>query len=89
MMVGIPDTDQVSFNIDLFRRKEICLQSVRRQNGCVARAIDLVANGAIDVDPLATHHFPLDKTKVAFDLVADYADGVVKAIIHVPSLPKP
>jgi hypothetical protein len=30
-----------------------------------------------------THHFPLAETKQAFDLVADYRDGVVKAIVHV------
>lgn len=86
VMVGIQDTDRVSFKLDAMRRKELRLQNVRRQNDCMAPAIDLVARGAVDVDPLATHHFQLDETKAAFDLVADYADGVVKAIVHVSSL---
>jgi len=86
VMVGIPDTNRVSFKVDPFRRKEIRLQNVRRQNGCTSSAIDLVARGAVDVVPLVTHNFPLDETKAAFDLMADYEDEIVKAIIHVTPL---
>ena len=88
VLVGIPETDRVSFRMDSLRRKELRLQNVRRQNDCTKAAIDLVASGAVGVDLLATHHFDLDETKAAFDLVADYADGVVKAIIHVPNSPR-
>jgi len=42
-----------------------------------------VARGAVDLDPLATHHFPLAEAQAAFELVAGYRDGVVKAIIHL------
>jgi len=87
VLVGIPETDRVSFEIDSLRRKELRLLNVRRQNDCTKVAIDLVASGAVIVDPLATHHFTFDETKAAFDLVAEYADGVVKAIIHVPNPP--
>jgi L-iditol 2-dehydrogenase len=30
---------------------------------------------------MVTHRFPFEKTKEAFDLVADYHDGVMKAMI--------
>jgi len=83
LMIGIPEVDRVSFSIHTLRRKEIQLQSVRRQNQCMAPAIKLVASGAINLDQLVTHHFSLAETKQAFDLVADYRDGVVKAIVHV------
>jgi L-iditol 2-dehydrogenase len=83
LMIGIPEVDRVSFSIHTLRRKEIQLRSVRRQNQCMAPAIELVSNGAINIDQLVTHHFALAETKQAFDLVADYRDGVVKAIIHV------
>jgi L-iditol 2-dehydrogenase len=56
---------------------------VRRQNQCLAPAIEMVARGAVDLDPLATHHFPLAEAQAAFELVAGYRDGVVKAIIHL------
>ena len=87
VLVGIPESDRVSFRVDSMRRKELRLQNVRRQNDCTKAAIDLVASGAVIVDPLATHHFTLDETKAAFDHVADYADGIVKAIIHVANPP--
>jgi len=83
LMIGIPEVDRVSFSIHTLRRQEIRLQSVRRQNQCMAPAIELVSSGAIDVDQLVTHHFSFPETKKAFDLVADYRDGVVKAIVHV------
>ncbi|MBC8243948.1 MAG: alcohol dehydrogenase catalytic domain-containing protein [Verrucomicrobia bacterium] len=82
-LVGIPEGERIDFRTDALRRKELRLQNVRRQNDCTQAAIDLVASGAADVDPLATHHFGLEDSKAAFDLVADYSDGVVKAIIHV------
>jgi len=83
LMIGIPESDRVSFDVHNLRRKEIRLQNVRRQNRCVAAAIDLVSSGTIDVDQLVTHHFPLAESQRAFDLVADYRDGVVKAIVHI------
>jgi len=83
LLIGIPESDRVSFNIHNLRRKEIRLQNVRRQNRCVSTAIDLVSSGTIDVDQLVTHHFPLAESQRAFDLVADYREGVVKAIVHV------
>ncbi len=82
MLIGIPPTlERVSFLIDHLRRKEICIQNVRRQNHCVQTALDLINSGAMDVRVMATHHFPFRDTKAAFDLVAAYEDGVVKAMI--------
>ena len=83
LIVGIPEVDQIRFNIHTLRRKELTLQSVRRQNQCVAPAIELVANGKIDVDQLMTHRFTLKQTQTAFDLVAGYQDGVIKAMINL------
>ena len=34
------------------------------------------------VDFMRTHQFALEKTQDAFDLVVDYRDGVMKAIIE-------
>jgi hypothetical protein len=35
------------------------------------------------VRPLITHHFPLDRIGEAFELVAGYRDGVIKAIVEL------
>jgi L-iditol 2-dehydrogenase len=83
LIVGIPEVDRVSFNPHTVRRKEIHVANVRRQNHCMEPAIDLIARGKVQIDPLATHHFPLEQVQTAFDLVMDYRDGVVKAIINI------
>jgi len=83
LAIGIPELERVSFCPDVMRRKEIRLQNVRRQNECVQGAIDLISSGQADVMPMVTHHFDLDGSKEAFDMVADYRDGVVKAIVNV------
>lgn len=81
MIIGIPEFDHWSFSTDIIRRKELCFQNVRRQNECVQLTMDMIADGRINVKNLITHHFPFEKTKDAFDLVADYKDGVMKAMI--------
>lgn len=82
LLIGIPGAqNRVSFDINLLRRKEIRIQNVRRQNRCVQRAIDLIAEKAVDVDVMITHHLPFARTQEGFDRVADYRDGVVKAIV--------
>ena len=81
MVIGIPREERLSFSIDQGRRKEICIQNVRRQNECVQPALDLIRDGKAQVDFMVTHRFPFERTKEAFDLVAAYRDGVVKAMI--------
>ncbi|MHC4482973.1 MAG: alcohol dehydrogenase catalytic domain-containing protein [Planctomycetota bacterium] len=83
MMIGIPRVERISFIIEKGRRKEISFINVRRQNQCAQAAIDLVASGKINVDFMATHKFRLEQTQDAFDMVSDYRDGVVKALIEI------
>jgi L-iditol 2-dehydrogenase len=83
LLIGIPEVDRVSFNINLLRRNELRILNVRRQNECVEQAIELIASGRIDVRPLVTHHFRLEETARAFELVSARTDGVVKAIIRI------
>jgi L-iditol 2-dehydrogenase len=81
MLLGIPRFERISFMIDKIRRKEITIVNVRRQNGCTQTAIDLIADGKINVDFMITHRFRLEQTQQAFDMVAEYRDGVIKALI--------
>ena len=82
MIIGIPKFDRFSFPVDTLRRKEICIQNVRRQCDCVELALGMIENKDFDINFMATHHFKFDQTQEAFDLVADYRDGVLKAIIE-------
>ena len=81
MLIGIHESDHVSFPINHIRRKEITIINVRRQNRCTERAMELVAFGKASIDSFVTHRFKIEQAKEAFDLVADYRDGVVKAMI--------
>jgi L-iditol 2-dehydrogenase len=82
MIIGIPEFDHWTLPADVIRRKEIYLQNVRRQNNCVQQTLDMIARGIIDVDKMITHRFPFERTKEAFDMVAEYRDGVMKAMIE-------
>lgn len=83
LIVGIPDTNRVSFDIHKLRRKEIRIQNVRRQNNCTQAAIDQIENRQLNIDFMATHYLNLENTEEAFDTVAGYKNGVIKAMIQV------
>ena len=82
LLIGIPEFERWSFPSDDFRRKEIAVQNVRRQNECTHAVLDLITSKTLDVNPMITHHFPFEKTDEAFQLVAGYRDGVMKAMIN-------
>lgn len=81
VIIGIPEFERWSFPSDDFRRKEVCVQNVRRQNESTQIALDLISSHLVNVEPMVTHHFQIDQTDEAYDLVAEYRDGVIKAII--------
>ncbi len=83
VMVGIPPTDRLIFNIHEMRRKELTFKNVRRQRDCMQPIIEMLAAGQIDPCPMLTHRFPLEKITEAFELVARYRDGVVKAVLDI------
>jgi L-iditol 2-dehydrogenase len=81
IVIGIPEFDRWSMSVEKTRRKEISLQFIRRQVDCVEPALEMMKNGIISVENMVTHRFPFNKTKEAFDLVADYQDGAMKVMI--------
>jgi L-iditol 2-dehydrogenase len=83
VMVGIPETDQSSFAVHNARRKGLTFVSVRRQNECIDPLIDLIHEGRIKPDFMITHRFSLDKVAQAFELLADYRDGIIKAVVDM------
>lgn len=83
VLVGIPPEAQYIFNMDLMRRKELTIINVRRQNHCVEEAIELVVSGKIDIEKMVSHHFSLEETPKAFEIVEAYKDGAIKAMINL------
>jgi L-iditol 2-dehydrogenase len=82
-IVGIPETDHSSFAVHDARRKGLSFINVRRQNECIDPVIDLIDKGAIKPDFMITHRFSLDQTAKAFELLADYRDGIIKAMVDI------
>jgi L-iditol 2-dehydrogenase len=83
VLVGIPTADTIPFPVHDMRRNEITVVSIRRQAHCTAKALDELQRKHINLDALVTHRFRLDQIREAFELVAGYRDGVMKAMISV------
>jgi L-iditol 2-dehydrogenase len=81
VIAGIPEFSKWTLSVDDTRRREISIQFIRRQVGCVEDALEMMSSGKINVSKMVTHRFPFKDTKEAFDLVAHYHDGVMKAMI--------
>jgi len=81
VMVGIPPEDQLLLTHHVVRRKGLTIRIARRMKLTYPRAIALVERQMIDVRSLVTHRFPLEQGDRAFQLVAGYGDGVIKAVV--------
>ena len=79
--IGAPSEDFIAIDAHIARRKEIVIKMVRRFKGTYPRCIQQVASGNIVVKDMITHRFKLEDISKAFELVENYADGVMKAVI--------
>jgi len=83
MIIGIPEVDTITYEPHQMRRKELLIQNVRRSLHTTGTSIKLVEERLINLKPLITHYYPLEKISEAFELVSEYRDGVIKAIIQI------
>jgi threonine dehydrogenase-like Zn-dependent dehydrogenase len=83
MIVGIAETDRSSFALHDVRRKGLTFVNVRRQNECVDPVINLIDEGKLKPDFMITHRFSLDQAGKSFELLADYRDGIIKAMVDM------
>ncbi len=81
IVAGIPEFGNWSLNVENTRRRELSVHFIRRQVNCAETASEMMKNGTVNISNMVTHRFPFDRTKEAFDLVAGYRDGVMKAMI--------
>jgi L-iditol 2-dehydrogenase len=83
VVAGIPSDDTMTMTASTVRRKGLTIKLVRRMKHTYPRAIRLVQKGMVDVKSLVTHLFPLDRIADAFEMVVDYDDGVLRALIQI------
>ncbi len=82
MVIGIPEFEHWKIPVDMGRRKEIAIINIRRQNESLPETLQGLTDGRYDVSGMPTHHFPFSETQKAFDMVSEYRDGVMKAMIE-------
>jgi L-iditol 2-dehydrogenase len=71
VLAGIPGgDDRTSFSASIARRKGATLALVRRMKEVYPRAVRLVETGAVELQPLVTHRFSLDRVGDAFEVAA-------------------
>lgn len=83
VLAGIPADDTLTLNASTVRRKGLTIKVVRRMKHTYPRALRLVQSGQVDLKPLVTHLLPLEQVARAFDMVAGYQDGVLRAVIQL------
>ena len=82
VLVGIPTGNSFALDAALVRRKGLTIKMSRRMRHVYPRAIAMVQAGKVRFAPLVTHRFDLDGAPAAFELQADYRDGVVKSVVY-------
>lgn len=83
LLIGIPSEATTSLDLHTAMNREAALLTLKRSNRNDHAALDLLASGQIDASKLVTHRFPLGQADRAFQTVAEYADGVAKAVIEL------
>ena len=81
VLVGIPDGNSYTLDAAQARRRGLKIKFSRRMGHVYPRAIDLVAQGKVDVVSMVTNEFALDDAPKAFKLHAEGAPGVIKSLI--------
>ncbi len=83
VLCGIPSEDELHLKASLIRRKGLTIKMVRRMKHVYPRAILLVETGMIDVKPVVSHLVALENIQDAFEMVAGYEDGVIRAVVEM------
>ena len=81
IVIGIPSEDHYALRPSQLRRHELTLRFCHRQNDNYPEAISLVSEGKIQLDPLLTHRFPVERAQEAFDLAERKAEGAVRVAV--------
>jgi L-iditol 2-dehydrogenase len=88
LLFGVPRMESLTLDYETFfwkfpRVKAVC--SAQREPGqrSTVLALDLIANGELDVSPILTHTFPFEETLEAYELQNTYDEGAIKIVIEV------
>lgn len=81
-LVGIPTGDPFTMSAANARRKGLTIRFSRRMGHVYPRAIELVAQGRVNLAPIASHTYPLAQAPEAFEFASESPPGFLKAVIY-------
>ncbi len=84
VLIGIPNHVPVAVDLYSLQAKEIRLQPLKRSNHRSRPAIALLASGAIP-EAIVTHRVGIEQTPDAFQMLAEYRDGIGKLAVEFPA----
>jgi L-iditol 2-dehydrogenase len=84
VMIGIPNHAPVPVDLYSLQAKEIRFQPVKRSNHRGGPAIALIGAGAIP-EAIVTHRVGIEQAPGAFEMLAEYRDGIGKLAVEFPA----
>jgi L-iditol 2-dehydrogenase len=81
--VGLAGEDTFPMPVLQAIDKEVDIMGIFRYANVYPYAIQLVSNGRMNIDPLVTHHYPLDNVVEALDMAHERRDGAVKVMVDI------
>ena len=83
VIIGIPSRQLVGVDLWKAMHQEVSIHVQKRSNANDHEALDMLARGQLDTSRFVTHRIPLKDGAKAFETVANYSDGVVKAVVEL------
>ncbi len=83
LLVGIAPESVFPVNVARIVQSELEVRGLFRYANTFPTAVRLCARGAVDLKPLITHEFPLQRVVEAFEMAAAGGDGLLKIMIRV------
>lgn len=83
VVVGLGEDPNYTLPMVELAVKELDIKGIFRYVYTYPAAINLLASGAVDVEAMITHHFPLDDMLSAFEYAEKGTDGAVKVMVEV------
>ena len=80
-MMGFSRKETIAYYKTIIE-KELDVHGVNRYCNAFPRAIALLASGAIDVHPLVSQRYPLDRVTEAFSFAADHPAETIKVMVQ-------
>jgi len=81
-IIGWPEKGTFPFPVESIIEKELDIHGTNRYCNAFPRAIALLASGRIDVHPLVSHRFSLDRVAQAFAFAADNPADTIKLMVR-------